>query len=527
MGIEDADNTNSQSFDYLGKVGFKYCRVLVHFENTVKADGTYNWNDTDSFIDGTLAAGMIPVVTIGTGLGVFGSYSDALAAMPGYLSALVQRYAGKGIVWEAFNEPYYVFLGDTSHSDKVISDWVAMSKLLGQYVVKYDPAATYLTGGFTANADYKTENDDYVLWGQTMRKAFQQGLLDYASAVSYHPYQINTAPESLLATTGFNQAAHRVDNLIQQYSRGRVKSVITEFGYSTSNQGLITLTEQQQAQWLARSMFVFDLLDVPIIILFRDVGHKVGTTEETGVTSTAKHEYGFGLFNSDSGTDPYRGFRITGDRPSGALVRSLLGKLKDYVLQGRLSTVSAGDFCLIYQLGNSKKMVYWTTGDSHSVVIDGQIINLTATPQVMAWAETDIEFAKHTSEMPGSRWVGQKTIQLTADGNHIASGILVLTFIDLADTILVDVTSYLSSLDPKRAGTFTDIKLPLPDANSSAPFAIVGAVNQTIIRYGMILADGIIGSWIGAPATYDAGTDFSIHFSYTSRDALTSIKNYL
>ncbi len=109
------------------QIGVKWTRLLAGWPGIEKEKGVYNWDETDEAIDAVLKHGITPFVTLTNGNRLYsgtGKYDDPkLAAIYGespappvgspeeidawlnFVGAAIERYKGKIVYWEIWNEP--------------------------------------------------------------------------------------------------------------------------------------------------------------------------------------------------------------------------------------------------------------------------------------------------------------------------------------------------------------------------------------------------------------------------------------
>lgn len=313
--------------DLVKQIGFKYVRFpFLLMGEWLNGDGL-NWLYPDHAINACLDAGITPICPweIDGDNG-----TDYLTPQMPYfkrvMEAIVNRYAGKGLVWEGQNEPYYLL----AQSAELNCYWSDLIK-------QYDPDAVYSTGVFGQVVTY---NNTDPVW----QRAIDLGFLKNADAWSLHSYV--DKPEDILP---------RGNSPFQQTMiKNNIAIISTEFGWISAKVGA-----QTQANYLIREILLLDMLGQPIISLY------------TLTDSSAVGEYG--LYTGTWGN--------LQPQQSAIAVKELVDELGDYYFVDRLTT-NDSDYVLRYQNNEGQeKIVYWTAAEPHAANINGQSINLTETPQ--------------------------------------------------------------------------------------------------------------------------------------------------
>jgi glycosyltransferase involved in cell wall biosynthesis len=251
--------------------GFTWVRVDLRWENVERRRGTYDFGSFDVLASGLRSQGLRAVVILAYGNPL---YAGRGAAPPfldrvdsdefreGYAAfslAAVAHYAGRGYIWEQWNEP------NNKHSWPRAPNgdaYVALMRKAGAAIRQSFPAEI-LVGPASSYVDLPF-----------IEACLRGGMLEFWNGVSVHPYR-QTAPEA--AARDFA----RLRDLLSRYGAPgeRVPVICSEWGYSTAWKGY---DDQKQADFLRR-MFHFNRAEgIPLTIWYdwRDDGDDPANPED-------------------------------------------------------------------------------------------------------------------------------------------------------------------------------------------------------------------------------------------------------
>lgn len=209
--------------------GFEAVRTDL-FWNLVEAEpGRYDFSRFDPFLDALQRHRLRPVLILDYGNPHYdGGHSprtpEARAAFARFASVAARRYAGRGIVWEIWNEPnltgYWTPRPDAAAYVALVAETAAALRAA-------DPSGTIAglsLGGCVWDRDF-------------VREAFAAGLLAHVDAVSLHLYP---APDAAGAAAYFEELR------AQMRAAGRERPILcTEMGSQTHD-------EARQWEYLSR-----------------------------------------------------------------------------------------------------------------------------------------------------------------------------------------------------------------------------------------------------------------------------------
>jgi hypothetical protein len=212
---------------------YKVIRMDFAWGGIETRKGVYDFRQYDILVRDMEAAGVRPLLILDYGNNLYGSgpvrTADQRKAYTAFAVAALKHFKGRRIMWEFWNEPN----GDGFWGGRPDpSEYAAMVNAAAPAMRKADPNATLLLGAFSGFPW------DYI------ETAFRKGCLQWADAVTVHPYR-SGYPESV------DLDYLRLRRLIAQYSPHRDVPVISgEWGYSTNRKSGIP--ELRQAQYLVR-----------------------------------------------------------------------------------------------------------------------------------------------------------------------------------------------------------------------------------------------------------------------------------
>ena len=189
------------------------------------------------------------------------------AAFARWAAAAVRHFAGRGYLWEMWNEP------DANHwkPQPDAADYAALAKATGQALREAAPGEAFMGPGL-AKVNLRF-----------LETCFQAGLLEYWDAVTVHPYR-HTDPELVAPEY------QALQQLIAKYAPpGKTIPVVaSEWGYCSAWAGF---DEERQAKMFAREITTNLAHGVPLTIWYdwRDDGPQGKPTDDHFGLVT--HEY--------------------------------------------------------------------------------------------------------------------------------------------------------------------------------------------------------------------------------------------
>lgn len=342
-----------QRWDYdlsmINKLPINWIRIgYTFYDDGFNSDGTYNFERLDYAIQTSQDLGfkvILPIWFVDDGINDKTNidYKSYYVKWLDMIKAIVIRYTGKGIYYEAIDEATsggHFWLNQPITGDDIINDILLMNRRFFEYTTAFDSSSKFINGDFAAP-------------NQGAYQAIAKGMLSYGDYVSFHHY-VMSIPENLIDATDQVQFRNTLVNTGMKLSS-------TEFGFGTPSAFNGKNTREEQASKLLREVFVLDMLGFEQIIQFTMDG-----SDKTWILQSDDY-----TFNQ-----------------SGKLMQSMMFELNGYTFSERLS--SDDDYILRYSKhGEVDKIVYWTTGTKH---YNGSYY-LTQTPKIV-----DLDGATKNSE---------------------------------------------------------------------------------------------------------------------------------
>lgn len=333
-----------QRWDYdlsmINKLPINWIRIgYTFYDDGFNPDGTYNFDRLDYAIQTSQRYGfkvILPIWFVDDGINDKTNidYKSYYVKWLDMIKAIVIRYTGKGIYYEAIDEATsggHFWLNQSISSDGIIDDILIMNRRFFEYTQAFDNSSKFINGDFAAP-------------NQGTYPAIDKGMLSYGDYVSFHPYM--SIPENMINATAQVQFRNTLVNTGMKLSA-------TEFGFGTPSAFNGKNTREEQASKLLREVLILDMLGFEHIIQFTMDG-----SDKTWILQSDDYTF----------------------NPSGKLMQSMMFELNGYTFSERLS--SDDDYILRYsKTGEVDKIVYWTTGTEHYI---GSYY-LTQTPKIVGF----------------------------------------------------------------------------------------------------------------------------------------------
>jgi hypothetical protein len=325
-----------RDLDMIAKAGFKFIRMDLTWSGVERVKGVHDFTASgyDALTKGCTERGINILYIL--------DYSNKLyeadrsvrteagrEAFAAFAAAAAKRYAGKGILWEIWNEPNLRHFWSPQPSAE---DYCKLVEATAGRIRQADPTGQ-VVGGATSQIPLE--------W---FEECFKRGLLKWIDILSVHPYR-SKAPETVITDYA------KLRELIKRYApAGKHIPVISgEWGYSNLNWDKSRLTEQEQAQYLAR-MFLINLYQgIPVSIWY---------DWKNDGTNPNEREHQFGTVRHDlKAKEAYLAAKI--------LASSLTG----YSIDERLDLGHEDDFAFRLIKDHSEAIAFWTLGNRHDVTL--------------------------------------------------------------------------------------------------------------------------------------------------------------
>lgn len=272
--------------EMIAAAGFKWVRMDFSWAGTEKQKGIYDFAPYDHLLGELDKQKMHAILILDYGTPLYSDrdetgpftrragtelFRNAFAA---WAAAAVKHFAGRGCIWEMWNEPNGKnFWAPTPN----VAEYIALAKAAAAAVRQAAPDEP-LIGPATSGIDFSF-----------IEACCQAGLLEDWAAVSVHPYR-QSDPGTVVSDY------QRLRALIAKYApAGKTIPIISgEWGYSTSWSGF---DDGKQAQYLTRELSANAASGIPISIWYdwHDDGENPGDPE---------HRFGIVRWQYHAGRNP-------------------------------------------------------------------------------------------------------------------------------------------------------------------------------------------------------------------------------
>ena len=265
-------DVNPSDLDTIVNAGFTFVSEDIRWSEVEKVKGEYDFSGFDALMAALSERGLRPLYFLDYGNLLYEDERRAVRTEEGrqafaaFSAAAAGRYAGKGVIWQIWNEPN---LSNFWHPEPNIDDYFSLVQLAVESIRDADPAAVITAPGSTIDLGF-------------LEGLFQRGLLDLVDGVSVNPFRAANAPET--AAPGYGDLWKRTGALDLPPDLGRVEALIAKYapagksipivftgwGYpgdpqvSFGGDSLRTL----QGRYLPRAFLVSLWLEVPVMQWF-------------------------------------------------------------------------------------------------------------------------------------------------------------------------------------------------------------------------------------------------------------------
>ena len=333
----------------IGDAGFRWVRMDFSWEATEKQRGVYDFSAYDRLTAALERHRLNALFILDYGNPLYTEAKavlteEARQAFARWAVAAAKRFAGRGIIWEIFNEPNNEMFWPPKPN---VDEYIALALTVGR-AFRAELPDEKLIGPATA-IDFSF-----------LESCFKAGLLEYWSAVSVHPYRKDD-PETAAADYC------RLRKMIQSYSQGKreVPIISGEWGYSAAWRAM---DEQKQAQMLSRELLTNVANGIPISVWYDWRNDGVEPNEA---------EHNFGLVHYAYRANSAQAFEI---KPAYNAAKTFNELLNGYTYDTRLITDGDDDFVLFFSYGGDQRIVAWTKSPAtHMIRIPTASSAMTAT----------------------------------------------------------------------------------------------------------------------------------------------------
>jgi polysaccharide biosynthesis protein PslG len=322
----------------LAEGGFKWVRMDFAWSGTERKKGEYDFSAYDRLLATLDQHGIRALLILDYhnrfyDNGMSPCSDEGRKAFAKWAAVAVQRYKGRGILWEMYNEPNIFFWKPKPD----VNQYIALALEVGREIRKVAPDEQYI-GPAVSQIDLKF-----------LEECFKGGLLEYWSLVSVHPYRSKKPPETAVPEYA------RLRELIDKYApKGRRIPIISgEWGYTTTD-----ISPDLDGKFLSR-LFLCNLISgLPLSIWY--------DWHDDGM-NPADREHNFGTVKNPyfEGRDP-----VYDPKPAYLAAKTLAAELGNYRFAKRMDVGGSDDYVLQFECGREIGMAFWTTAtNAHSVTV--------------------------------------------------------------------------------------------------------------------------------------------------------------
>lgn len=336
FGVNIHFKGDPRDLDLIADAGFKFIRMDLTWETIEKKEGVYEFEKSgyDALTKGCSRRGIRILYIL--------DYSNRLyepersiqteqgrRAFAAFAEAAAKRYSGKGILWEIWNEPNIKLFWRPQPS---VDDYCKLVKATAGKIKNADKTGLVVAPA-TSTIPFR--------W---LENCFKRGMLDWIDVLSVHPYRPQP-PETVI------KDYKKLRELIKQYvPEGKKIPIISgEWGYSNINWDKTRLTNEKQAQYLAREFLINLYQEIPVSIWYD--WKNDGTNPDD-----REHRFGTVMYDLKPKT-AYLAAKV--------LSSTLAGYTVDYMHE----LEEDKDFALILRKGHGAAIAAWTMGEEHQIIL--------------------------------------------------------------------------------------------------------------------------------------------------------------
>ena len=331
----------------IADAGFRWVRMDFKWDLTEKERGRYDFSPYERLLKALDDHGIRALFILDYGNPLYTAdkavrTEQARQAFARWAVAAAKHFAGRGILWELFNEPNVPIFWPPKPN---VNEYIALAQTVSRAWRSQVPGEK-LIGPATSGLDF-----DFL------EPVFKAGLLDYWSAVSVHPYR-QTNPEIVA-----EEYCVLRETIASSTSRN-LPIISGEWGYSAVWRGM---NEQVQGELLARQFLTNIANGIPISIWYdwRDDGSDPREPE---------HHFGLVRYRYYPGRNP-----IYDPKPAYLAARTLNVFLNGYNFEKRIPVGNDSDYVLVFRSGGYYRIAAWTSSPvPHRVSVPGMAGAFTA-----------------------------------------------------------------------------------------------------------------------------------------------------
>ena len=327
---------HDQELDMIAEAGLKFIRVDMTWSLVERKKGVYDFEGPgyDGLTEGCFKRGIGMIYVLSYSNKLYESNMSVVTdkgrkAFAAFARAAVNRYKGKGVLWEIWNEPNIEIFWKPEPN---AAEYCRLVETTAEAIKQADPSAIVLGPSISGWHERP--------WFEWLEESFKNGLLEWVDALTVHPYRRKAEPpENLIAEYA------KIRKLVSKYvPKGKDMPVLCgECGYSMANR----FPEKRQAENFVRMCLVNLYQEVPVTIWYdwRDDGSDPNFNE---------HNFGITRLNLEP-------------KMSYIAAKTLNNTLNGYSIKKRLDVGNENDFALLLEKNGEQALAFWTIDQPHEI----------------------------------------------------------------------------------------------------------------------------------------------------------------
>lgn len=328
----------------IADAGFRWVRMDFKWDLTERERGRYDFAPYERLLRALDEYGIRALFILDYGNPLYTAdkavrTEPARQAFARWAVAAAKHFAGRGILWELFNEPNVPIFWPPKPN---VNEYIALAQTVSRAWRAQVPNEK-LIGPATSGLDF-----DFL------EPVLKAGLLDYWSALSVHPYR-QTNPE--IVSEEYCLLRETIARYRTASTSREIPIISGEWGYSSVWRGM---NEQIQGELLARQFLTNVANGIPISIWYdwRDDGPDPREPE---------HHFGLVRHRHFPARTP-----LYDPKPAYHAARTLNTFLGGYTFERRINVGSDGDYVLLFRSGGDYRIAAWTSSPvTHRVTVPG------------------------------------------------------------------------------------------------------------------------------------------------------------
>ena len=325
-----------RDLDLIADAGFKFIRMDLTWEAIEREKGVYEFEKSgyDDLTKGCSKRGIRILYILDYSNRLYESdrsvrTEQGRRAFAAFAEAAASRYCGNGILWEIWNESNIKLFWRPQPN---VDDYCKLVKATAARLKKADNSGLVVAPA-TSTIPFKWLED-----------CFKRGLLKWIDVLSVHPYRPHP-PETVIKDYA------RLRELMKRYTPdGKNIPIISgEWGYSNINWDNARLSNEQQAQYLAREF---------LINLYQKISLSIWYDWKNDGTNPNEREHHFGTVMHD-----------LKPKPAYLAAKTLSSTLAGFSIDKRLDLGSDEDFAFKLTREKAEAIATWTIGKEHKVTL--------------------------------------------------------------------------------------------------------------------------------------------------------------